>query len=63
MADVMHRVQAVPFVNWKTCRAHRSAARRTGVLPSFKQSAIAGPKIERLAVIAEGFACFQLQKS
>lgn len=48
---------AIPFVNWKACRAHRSAASLTGVFPSFKHSATTGPNMEAWIVIAEGFAC------
>lgn len=46
----------VPFVNWSACTAHRSAASLTGVLASFKHSAIAGPTIVPCNMMAEGFA-------
>jgi len=45
----------VPLVNWKTWRAQRSAARRTGMLESFKASAIAGPNIWWCVARAEWF--------
>lgn len=35
----------IPFVNWKVCKAHLSAASLTGVLLSFKHSASAEPII------------------
>jgi hypothetical protein len=47
----------VPFVSWKACTAHRSAASLTGVFVSFKHSANAGPITVPCDIIAEGFAC------
>jgi hypothetical protein len=47
----------VPFVSWKACIAHRSAASLTGVFASFKHSANAGPITVPCDIMAEGFAC------
>ena len=47
----------LPFVSWKMCRAHLSAASLTGVLPSFKHSASAGPTTLTWPATTEGFAC------
>lgn len=45
----------VPFVSWNACKAQRSADKRTGMLPSFKRSAIAGPKYDMFDINAIGF--------
>ena len=50
-------VNEVPFVNWKAWKTHLSAASLTGVLPSFKHSASAGPVMEILDIMDGGFAC------
>lgn len=47
----------IPLVSWKVCKAHLSAASLTGVFPSFKHSASAGPKIVIWVKRAEEFVC------
>lgn len=49
--------EKIPFVSWKACRAHRSAASLTGVFASFKHSANAGPITAPCDIMAEGCAC------
>lgn len=53
--EIQHK--ELPLVNWKACKAHRSAASLTGVLPSFKHSASAGPNAGTRFIMAKGFAC------
>jgi hypothetical protein len=49
-------MKEIPFVIWKACTAHLSAASLTGVLLSFKHSASAGPIMETWTVIDGGLA-------